>query len=193
MRELELTSDQKKLAAKDVQRRTERQQRDAFRKLLMTMHHDGRLGPRTKWKDVLPDLLQTDEYRGAAAQSGSTPAELFEDVVESLNAEYTAHRKRIRACLAAASYEVVESTTSEQMDAAIAAGVAAVRRSRPSEPAPETRARRVAAAAPRSCTALLKSSRPSHAHSRAVCAWARAVRRRVERAAARLRGRRRRI
>ena len=32
---------------------------------------------RTRWESILKELIATEEYKGAAEQSGSTPAELY--------------------------------------------------------------------------------------------------------------------
>ena len=120
VRELDTSAEQSKLASREATRRTERLQRDAFRGLLLRKHHEGLIGPRTKWRDVLEELKPTDEYVGAVSQSGSTPAELFEDVLESINQEYSAHRRRVKAALSAAKFEIGLTTTGEELAAAIA-------------------------------------------------------------------------
>ena len=111
VRELEQSDDQARHAAKEAKRRRERKQRDAFRARLLAMHRDGVLGPRARWRVVVEGLVGTSEYKGAIEQSGSTPAELFEDVLEQINDEYAAHRKAVKPVLAAANYEVGEACT----------------------------------------------------------------------------------
>ena len=121
VRELEAADEQERHAAKEATRRRERKQRDAFRALLLRMQREGTLSPKSRWEDILPHVKLTDEYRGAAEQSGSTPAELFEDVVEAVDAEYSAHRRRIKASLGSCGFEIEISTTLEQLDAALRA------------------------------------------------------------------------
>ncbi len=125
IRELEAEEDHAKAAEREVARRADRVKRDAFRALLLRKVSDGALSPLSRWRDVVDELRPTPEYRFAREQSGSTPAELFEDVIESLNDEYAPHRKRLRSLLAEASdasppLAISLATTADELAASLA-------------------------------------------------------------------------
>ena len=119
VRAAELVEEQQKLQDREARRRDERLKRDAFRALLLREHREGRLLPRTRWKDLVNVLLPTPEYRFAAEQSGSTPAELFEDVLETICEEYERHRRSLTRIGGNGGFEIDVSTTLAQLEAAI--------------------------------------------------------------------------
>jgi pre-mRNA-processing factor 40 len=120
VRDAEQREDQERHASKEETRAAERRKRDAFRALLLRKHHEGLITPRSRWRDVVGELSVTSEYRGAVEQPGSTPAELFEDVVETLNDEYAAHRRRIRACVhAGAGFAFTAETSLDALERAL--------------------------------------------------------------------------
>lgn len=67
---------------KNKKRRIERKHRDDFVALLQELRRDGQIKAGAKWNQVL-SLIENDErYKQACGQSGSTPIDLFWDVVE---------------------------------------------------------------------------------------------------------------
>lgn len=123
LHDAELTEDQARRDAKEGARRRERQQRDAFRDLLRRKVDEGALTPRSTWASVLPALLPTVQYRAAVEQGGSTPSELFEDVVlVELKGEYAEHRQQILARAAATGVEISASTTIEELGRVVKIG-----------------------------------------------------------------------
>ncbi|KAL3926167.1 MAG: hypothetical protein SGPRY_003424 [Prymnesium sp.] len=88
-----------------------------FRALLASLHEDGTIHFKSKWKDVIDVLTPTDAYHAAVeqAESGSTPAELFADFVDQLEEQWQARRRIIKPLAPG----VTEATTLEEFEAAI--------------------------------------------------------------------------
>lgn len=62
--------------------RRERQARDRFIELLQSLRSQGKLKAGTKWINILPEIENDPRYVAMLGQSGSTPLDLFWDVVE---------------------------------------------------------------------------------------------------------------
>lgn len=62
--------------------RRERQNRDKFSDLLQSLRSQGKIKAGTKWITVLPDIEDDPRYVAMLGQAGSTPLDLFWDVVE---------------------------------------------------------------------------------------------------------------
>ena len=101
-------------------RREERKRRDAFRALLTAQHTAGKLNARSEWKDVQPGLASTPEYKAATQQTGSTPAELFDDFRSQLLEAYAAQRRVLKAAVGEhESCVPTEATTLADFEAAL--------------------------------------------------------------------------
>ncbi|KAJ1384756.1 FF domain [Sesbania bispinosa] len=73
------------LVFQDRLRRSERKNRDAFRKLLEEHVAAGVLNAKTPWREYCLKVKVLPQYQAVASNtSGSTPRDLFEDVVEDL-------------------------------------------------------------------------------------------------------------
>ncbi len=71
---------------------------------------------RTKWKEVF-NLFENDErFLNMLGQSGSTPLELFWDVVEALETEFRLRRDYVLDVLEEKRYEVSETTNYEEFN-----------------------------------------------------------------------------
>ncbi|KAL1529291.1 hypothetical protein AB1Y20_000245 [Prymnesium parvum] len=93
IRELEQLEEQQKQKQREATRREERRKRDQFRSLLGSLHEEGKINFKTKWKDVVETLTPTDAYRAAVEQPGSTPAELFADFIDQLEQQWQSRRR----------------------------------------------------------------------------------------------------
>jgi pre-mRNA-processing factor 40 len=82
MKALERAFNDSKQEAKNRKFRKERQNRDAFKALLGELRKDGKINAGTKWSAIVPHIEKDDRYLNMAGQAGSTPQELFWDVVE---------------------------------------------------------------------------------------------------------------
>jgi len=82
MKALERAFNDSKQEQKNKKYRRERQNRDAFNALLSELRRAGKINAGTKWRQIHPLLENDERYIAMAGQSGSTPQELFWDVVE---------------------------------------------------------------------------------------------------------------
>ena len=67
---------------KQARARKERQNRDRFGELLKELRDAGKIRAGTKWKDVHPLIELDSRYTAVLGQAGSTPLDLFWDIVE---------------------------------------------------------------------------------------------------------------
>lgn len=82
MRALERAFNDSKQEAKNRKLRKERKNRDAFKTLLDELRRDGKINAGTKWSRIVPLIENDTRYTDMAGQGGSTPQELFWDMVE---------------------------------------------------------------------------------------------------------------
>lgn len=66
---------------KMLYKRQERKRRTAFKNLLDRLVKENKLKVYTKWKDILPELEEEKAFLHMVGQSGSTPLDLFRDVI----------------------------------------------------------------------------------------------------------------
>lgn len=94
--------------------RIERKNREAFTKLLQDLHHEKKIGPGTKWMTIYPIIKNDPRYKNMLGQPGSTPLELFWDIVEE--AERDIRHKKNLACdiLDEQRFDFNEKTTLSQ-------------------------------------------------------------------------------
>lgn len=82
MKALERAFNDSKQEEKNRKLRKERKARDAFKQLLAELRKDGKINAGTKWSRLVP-LIENDAcYTGMAGLGGSTPQELFWDIIE---------------------------------------------------------------------------------------------------------------
>lgn len=79
--------------------RKARRARDEFRNLLNDMEAQGKINATTKWKDFLPLIADTPEYDAILGLPGSSPLELFQDVVDDVGEAISTSVQKIYAAL----------------------------------------------------------------------------------------------
>lgn len=82
MKAVERTFNDTRQAQKAQKHRKERQNRDGFLSLLGELKRDGKIKAGTKWSQVFPLVEHDARYTAMLGQNGSTPQELFWDMVE---------------------------------------------------------------------------------------------------------------
>ena len=82
MKALERAFNDSKQQEKNRKFRRERKARDAFKSLLTELRKDGKINAGTKWSQIVPLIEKDERYTNMAGLAGSTPQELFWDVVE---------------------------------------------------------------------------------------------------------------
>lgn len=87
MKTIEKDTDQAKRKEAQAKRRRERQNRDAFKALLGRLQEEGKIRARSTWGEVFPLVKDHDDFLRAVGQPGSTPLDLFLDLVDDLDQE----------------------------------------------------------------------------------------------------------
>ncbi|KAJ3236316.1 hypothetical protein HDU81_010905 [Chytriomyces hyalinus] len=95
---------------KAAERRVERKNRDAFRTLLDRLVADGVIHMNAKWKDVVPFLQGEKALEDMLGQGGSSPLELFWDVIVALEDKYLPVRKEVMEVVRANGIQVTVQT-----------------------------------------------------------------------------------
>ncbi|RDX79377.1 Pre-mRNA-processing protein 40B, partial [Mucuna pruriens] len=97
LRDLEKEEEEQKKIQKEELRKTERKNRDEFRKLMEEHIASGILTAKTHWRDYYTKVKDLHAYIAVAANtSGSTPKDLYEDVAEELEKQYHEEKSRIK-------------------------------------------------------------------------------------------------
>ncbi|KAI8550115.1 hypothetical protein RHMOL_Rhmol06G0079300 [Rhododendron molle] len=85
IRDLEKEEEEQKKLQKEQLKRTERKNRDEFRKMMEEHVAAGVLTAKTHWRDYCMKVKDSAPYHAVALNtSGSTPKDLFEDIAEEL-------------------------------------------------------------------------------------------------------------
>ncbi|GBF88168.1 hypothetical protein Rsub_00880 [Raphidocelis subcapitata] len=113
--------------AREEERRTERRRRDAFKALLREHMGEGRIGPKTRWRDYGPTVEGEPAYAALTKnRGGSRPKELFTDLVEELEGEYDAARSAFKDAAKEAGWEPAADSSWEEFLERLAEGGAAL-------------------------------------------------------------------
>ncbi|KAL0936570.1 FF domain-containing protein [Colletotrichum truncatum] len=119
MKALERAFNDSKQEQKNKKFRKERKARDAFISLLNELRKDGKINAGTKWRQIYP-LIESDErYRNMAGQGGSTPQELFWDLVEEEEKAIRGPRNDVLDVLDDEQFDVTPKTTFEEFHAVV--------------------------------------------------------------------------
>lgn len=107
MKALERAFNDSKQEEKNRKFRKERQARDAFKSLLAELRRDGQINAGTKWSHIVPLIENDQRYTNMAGQGGSTPQELFWDIIEEEDRKLRGPRNAVldvlEVCLSAPS------------------------------------------------------------------------------------------
>lgn len=82
IKSLERTFNDARQQQKASRARRERQNRDRFVELLQRLRSQGKIKANTKWINILPEIEDDPRYVAVLGQAGSTPLDLFWDMVE---------------------------------------------------------------------------------------------------------------
>jgi len=96
-----------------VKFRAERINRDAFREILRKDGEAGKIKANTHWGDYAETVVKDDRYLVLISQPGSTPHDLFDDYVESLNEKYNQDRNKIKKLAKSKGMVFTSSSTYE--------------------------------------------------------------------------------
>lgn len=120
IRHLEKEEEEQKRIQKEQLRRQERKNRDEFRKMMEEHVADGTLNAKTYWRDYCSQVKDSRAYLAVASNlSGSTPKELFDDVMEELDKQYQDDRTLIKDEVKSGKIPMMSSWTLEVFQAAV--------------------------------------------------------------------------
>ncbi|KAI1859802.1 hypothetical protein JX265_010251 [Neoarthrinium moseri] len=104
---------------KNKRRRVERKHRDEFVALLQELRKDGQIKAGTKWKEIHPLIENDERYKQACGQSGSTPIDLFWDIVEEEERALRGTRNDVLDVMDDNRFEFTPKTTFDEFLAAV--------------------------------------------------------------------------
>ncbi|KAK9065674.1 hypothetical protein SSX86_015075 [Deinandra increscens subsp. villosa] len=120
IRDLEKEEDEQRKIKKEHIKRVERKNRDEFRKMLEEHVTSGTLTAKTQWRDYCQKVKESVAYQAVASNtSGSTPRDLFEDVVEELEKKYHEDKTRVKDFMKLKKVYALPTWTFEDFKAAI--------------------------------------------------------------------------
>ncbi|KAG7124035.1 Pre-mRNA-processing protein prp40 like [Verticillium longisporum] len=119
MKALERTFNDSKQEQKNQKFRRERKARDAFLDLLNELRRQGKINAATKWQKFHPLIENDERYRAMAGQPGSTPQELFWDIVEEEERALRGPRVDVLDVLDDERFEVTPKTTFDEFLAVV--------------------------------------------------------------------------
>ncbi|XAR61994.1 hypothetical protein NMG60_11016563 [Bertholletia excelsa] len=120
IRDLEKEEEEQRRIQKEQLKRTERRNRDEFRKMMEEHVAAGVLTAKTHWRDYCMKVKDSAPYQAVALNtSGSTPKDLFEDVAEELEKQYHEDKTRIKDIVKLGKVAITTSLAFEDFKAAI--------------------------------------------------------------------------
>ncbi|KAG0022860.1 hypothetical protein BGZ81_008352 [Podila clonocystis] len=114
IKHLEKEYDARRSRDRTLRKRAERKRREAFKELLSELRSKGQLNAKTCWMQIHPLIKEDSRYLAVLGQPGSTPMELFWDLIEDLDERLYQDRKLVQDVLKSIDYEIIPETTFEQ-------------------------------------------------------------------------------
>jgi pre-mRNA-processing factor 40 len=111
IKSLERTFNDERQRGKASKIRRERQNRDRFLELLNELREAGKVKAGTKWMQVFPEISEDSRYVAMLGQPGSTPLDLFWDMVEEEERALRLVRNDVYDVLEDKRYEITPKTT----------------------------------------------------------------------------------
>ena len=100
VRALERKEDEERAQRREAERKEDRAARDAFHRVLVADRKAGKIDARTRWKDYRKRVEKSEEYAAVeGTKRGPRARELFEDVMDDVDAEVDRQKKGVRAYL----------------------------------------------------------------------------------------------
>lgn len=114
IKSLERTFNDERQREKNSKQRRERQNRDRYLDLVRELKAAGKIKAGTKWMDVLSEINEDPRYVAMLGQSGSTPLDLFWDVVEEEERALRLVRNDVYDVLEDKRYEITPKTSLQE-------------------------------------------------------------------------------
>ncbi|CAI6242251.1 unnamed protein product [Periconia digitata] len=119
IKQLQRDHNERVQAEHQAKRRVERKNRDAFKDLLEELRHSGKLRYGTKWKDIHDDICDDPRYIAMLGQKGSSPLDLFWDMIGTEENKFRTLRRTALNALEEQQYEVTTATPFEEFSSII--------------------------------------------------------------------------
>ncbi|KAK5821650.1 hypothetical protein F5H01DRAFT_290377 [Linnemannia elongata] len=119
IKQLEKEYDQNRIRERVLRKRTERKRREGFKELLSELRTSGQLNAKSCWMQIHPLIKEDARYTSILGQPGSTPMELFWDLIEDLDERLYQDRKMIQNLLSSMDYQVQPETTFDEFQEAV--------------------------------------------------------------------------
>ncbi|KAH9695057.1 pre-mRNA-processing protein 40A [Citrus sinensis] len=120
LNDLEKEEEEQRKIQKEELSKTERKNRDEFRKLMEADVALGTLTAKTNWRDYCIKVKDSPPYMAVASNtSGSTPKDLFEDVVEELQKQFQEDKTRIKDAVKLRKITLSSTWTFEDFKASV--------------------------------------------------------------------------
>ncbi|KAF9331383.1 hypothetical protein BG006_005749 [Podila minutissima] len=114
IKHLEKEYDARRSRDRTLRKRAERKRREVFKELLAELRNKGQLNAKTCWMQIHALIKDDLRYQAVLGQPGSTPMELFWDLIEDLDERLYQDRKLVQDVLKNIDYEIIPETTFEQ-------------------------------------------------------------------------------
>ncbi|TPX38444.1 hypothetical protein SeMB42_g06742 [Synchytrium endobioticum] len=111
IKEFEMQHHENVRVQRNKRKRMERENRDVYKSMMAQMVRDGKISPWSMWKDIYPIVKDDPRYTSMLGQGGSTPLELFFEVIFDLDMRYKRERKAVLDFLKELRAEVGPDTT----------------------------------------------------------------------------------
>lgn len=113
IKDLEVKRNAAKQKEKRMEGRRARQARDAFKQLLSEKLSEGKINARSKWQNFFPLIDGDERYTNLIGQPGSSPLDLFWDIVEVEQNKLRSKRSVVLDVLEDRQWEMTVNTTYE--------------------------------------------------------------------------------
>ncbi|KAK9080223.1 hypothetical protein SSX86_001899 [Deinandra increscens subsp. villosa] len=121
IRDLEKEEEEQRKLRTEELRKAERKNRDEFRKLMDGHIASGTLTSKSHWRDYCNKVKDLPAYSAVSSNSsGATPKDLFEDVIEELEKQYTEDMDRIKEIVKMRKVLILSTWTLEDFKNTIA-------------------------------------------------------------------------
>ncbi|KAJ5587719.1 formin binding protein [Penicillium hispanicum] len=116
IKSLERTFNDARQEQKAVRARKERRSRESFLELLKELKSQGKIKAGSKWMNIRPVIQDDPRYQAILGQGGSTPLDLFWDMLEEEERSLRGPRNDVLDVLDDKRYEVTPKTTLEEFN-----------------------------------------------------------------------------
>lgn len=90
-----------------------RKNRENYKKMLENLMKTGTLTPISHWNEIYPKIQDDPAYLSLVGQSGSTPKEIFDDVIQEEKIKYKDYKENL--LIALANFEFSDRTTYDEV------------------------------------------------------------------------------